>query len=177
MPFVIGAGLYPSRLGADPFRTSVSTLTPAGVKCRMLVEVGVGTMSPSMDTPLLGFSHVQLRVDDVAASRDWYTTVLGVEPLTASDDLSYVALQHQPSHLVIVLSPRIGDAAGVPSERLDHLAFAVRDGEVLQEWADHLTEAGIDHRGIVLELGKPSLQLRDPDGISIEIVAPAPRRS
>jgi hypothetical protein len=27
----------------------------------------------------------------------------------------------------------------------------------------------------VLELGKPSLQLRDPDGIEIELVAPAPR--
>jgi glyoxylase I family protein len=131
-----------------------------------------------METPLLGFSHVQLRVDDVAASRDWYTTVLGVEQLTASDDLSYVALQHKPSHLVIVLSPRnpaLDDR--VPTEPLDHLAFAVRDGEILQAWADHLTAAGIDHPGVVLELGKPSLQLLDPDGITIELVAPAPRRS
>ena len=28
---------------------------------------------------------------------------------------------------------------------------------------------------MVLELGKPTLQLVDPDGISIELVAPAPR--
>ena len=37
------------------------------------------TMIPPMDTPLLGFSHLQLRVSDVAASGEWYTTVLGVE--------------------------------------------------------------------------------------------------
>ncbi len=36
----------------------------------------------------------------------------------------------------------------------------------------HLTEVGIDHAGVVLEGGHPSLQLRDPDGIAIELVAP-----
>lgn len=132
-----------------------------------------------MDTPLLGFSHIQLRVADVAISRDWYTTVLGLEQVNAADDLSYVALQHRPSHMTIVVSSARKQAptAGAATEPLDHLAFAVRDGEVLQEWADHLTAAGIDHPGVELELGKPSLQLRDPDGISIEIVAPAPRPS
>jgi glyoxylase I family protein len=128
-----------------------------------------------MDTPLLGFSHVQLMVSDVAASRQWYTTVLGLELLTAADDLSYVALQHRPSHLAIVLSRRDDPTAAVPTEPLDHLAFAVRDGEALEQWADHLTAAGIDHPGVELELGKPTLQLRDPDGIAIELVAPAPR--
>jgi glyoxylase I family protein len=135
-------------------------------------------MTAPMDTPLLGFSHLQLRIDDVVASREWYTTVLGLEQISGADVLSYVALQHRPSHLVLVLSPRHGAADGTgTTEPLDHLAFAVRDGEVLQEWAEHLTEAGIDHPGVVIELGKPSLQLRDPDGISIELVAPAPRRS
>ena len=58
---------------------------------------------------------------------------------------------------------------------LDHLAFAVPDGDTLRLWADHLTEVGIEHPGVVLELGKPSLQLVDPDGIYVELVAPAPR--
>jgi catechol 2,3-dioxygenase-like lactoylglutathione lyase family enzyme len=131
-----------------------------------------------MDTPLLGFSHIQLMVDDVAASREWYSTVLGLEQFAAADDLSYVALEHRPSHVAIVLSNR--DPAGGevdPAELLDHLAFAVRTGEILQAWADHLSAAGVDHPGIVLEDGKPSLQLRDPDGIAIELVAPAPRPS
>jgi len=129
-----------------------------------------------MDTPLLGFSHVQLRVDDVAASRDWYSKVLGVETMSAADDGSYVALRHKPSRVVIVISSRVDDASdGRADVPLDHLAFAVPDGETLRLWADHLTEVGIEHPGVELELGKPTLQLRDPDGINIELVAPAPR--
>ena len=49
------------------------------------------------------------------------------------------------------------------------------DGEALQAWAEHLTAVGIEHPGVVLELGKPSLQMVDPDGNEIELVAPAPR--
>jgi catechol-2,3-dioxygenase len=130
-----------------------------------------------MDTPLLGFSHLQLRVRDVAASRAWYSTVLGVETMTAADDGTYVALQHKPSRVVIVISSRVdGAPEGTADVPLDHVAFAVPDGDTLQLWADHLTEIGIEHPGVVLELGKPSLQLRDPDGITVELVAPAPRR-
>ena len=130
-----------------------------------------------MDTPLLGFSHLQLRVRDVDASREWYSTVLGVETLTAADDGSYVALQHKPSHMVIVISSRVdGAPEGTPDVPLDHVAFAVPDGDTLRLWADHLTEVGIEHRGVELELGKPTLQLTDPDGIGIELVAPPPRR-
>ena len=129
-----------------------------------------------MDTPLLGFSHLQLRVHDVEASREWYTTVLGVETMTAADDGSYVALRHRPSHVVIVISSRVdGSAEGAPTVPLDHVAFAVPDGDTLRLWADHLTEVGIDHPGVELELGKPTLQLVDPDGINVELVAPAPR--
>ena len=72
-----------------------------------------------------------------------------------------------------MLTPRVPDSGD--GTTLDHLAFAVPDGEVLDEWARRLTDAGIEHPGIIFELGKPSLQLRDPDGISIELVAPRPR--
>ena len=69
-------------------------------------------------------------------------------------------------------SPQRDDAGS--QGRLDHLAFAVPDGDTLRAWADALSQAGIDHAGVVDELGKPSLQLRDPDGIAIELVAPPP---
>jgi catechol-2,3-dioxygenase len=57
-------------------------------------------------------------------------------------------------------------------QALDHLAFAVPDGDSLGVWAEYLTKDGIDHAGVVLENGRPSLQLRDLDGIAIELVAP-----
>ena len=57
----------------------------------------------------------------------------------------------------------------------DLFAPAVPDGDALRAWADHLTEIGVAHNGIVLENGNPSLSLRDPDGIAIELVAPGGR--
>jgi catechol 2,3-dioxygenase-like lactoylglutathione lyase family enzyme len=123
-----------------------------------------------MESPVTGFSHVQMNVRDLAASRAWYETVLGMEVFVELDDT--VALRHRPSRMVLVLSQRpVADGPSV----LDHLAFAVPDGEVLESWAHELTALGIEHEGIVRELGKPSLQLRDPDGNAIELVAPAPR--
>jgi catechol-2,3-dioxygenase len=126
-------------------------------------------------SPVSGFSHVQLLCTDVSKSRAWYSTVLDADVLTESDDGTYVALRHKPSRIVVVLSERPSGFPGAGP--LDHLAFAVPDGDALAVWAAHLTEQGIEHDGIVDELGKPSLPLRDPDGIAIELVAPPPSRS
>jgi catechol-2,3-dioxygenase len=122
-------------------------------------------------SPVTGFSHVQLRVRDLDASRRWYETVLGMEAFVELSDT--VALRNRAARLVVVLSP--GDGVDPEASPLDHLAFAVPDGEALDRWAAQLAAAGIDHPGVVLELGKPSLQLRDPDGNAVELVAPAPR--
>jgi catechol-2,3-dioxygenase len=120
-------------------------------------------------SPVTGFSHVQLLVGDVARSQEWYSTVLGVVPMTSGG--GYVALRHPAGGFVIVLTER-ESGLGPSGGDLDHLAFAVPDGEALQAWAGHLLDVGIEHAGLVLELGKPSLQLRDPDGTAIELVAP-----
>ena len=126
-----------------------------------------------MESPVTGFSHLQLNVRELSASRAWFETVLGMEAFVELDDT--VALKHTPSRLVLVLSQR--EMASDGTSPLDHLAFAVPDGATLEAWAQELTARGIAHDGVVLELGKPSLQLRDPDGNAIELVAPAPRDS
>ena len=123
-----------------------------------------------MESPMTGFSHVQLLVRDVPTSERWYATVLGMDRLTAADDDSYVALRHRPSRVVVVLT--LDEGEGGDESALDHLAFAVPDGPTLAAWADELTARGIDHPGVVDELGKPSLVLEDPDGNHIELVAP-----
>ena len=146
--------------------------------------VGYGRIIDRVTTPLptdtvapvTGFSHVQLNVTDVAASEAWYTEVLGMERLAADESIGYVALRHRPSKVVIVLTRR-DDGATHLGPPLDHLAFGVPDGESLEAWAEHLRTVGIEHDGVVLEDRKPSLQLRDPDGIEIELVAPPPRRA
>jgi glyoxylase I family protein len=125
--------------------------------------------------PITGLSHVQLLVADVSASAKWYSAVLGLVPFADDPDIGYVALQHRGGRFVVVLtrapSPRDPSAESA-TDGLDHLALAVPDGVALEAWAAHLTDVGIDHAGVVLEGGHPSLQLRDPDGIAIELVAP-----
>jgi glyoxylase I family protein len=122
-------------------------------------------------SPVSGFSHVQLRVRDLDVSRHWYATVLGMEAFVELADT--VALRNRSARLVVVLS--VGDPIDVATSPLDHVAFAVPDGDALERWALHLTDVGIEHPGVVSELGKPSLQLRDPDGNAVELVAPAAR--
>lgn len=124
-----------------------------------------------MSAPVTGFSHMQLNVADVARSVTWYRTVLGMDVMLERPEVT--ALQNRAARLVVVIGA--AERVDVTTSPVDHLAFAVPDGDALQAWADHLTALGIEHPGIVDELGKPSLQLRDPDGNSIELVAPAPR--
>jgi catechol-2,3-dioxygenase len=125
--------------------------------------------------PITGLSHIQLLVTDAEASARWYCAALGLRIMAEDSEIGYVALRHRQAKLVVVLTsgltPRTSERAST-DEVLDHLAFAVPNGESLSAWAKHLIEIGIDHPGIVLEGGHPSLQLRDPDGIAIELVAP-----
>jgi glyoxylase I family protein len=125
--------------------------------------------------PFTGLSHVQLLVSDVEASAAWYRAALGLVAYVEDLDTGYVALRHRGAGLVFVLTTTPDDGPPPPPGALDHLALAVPDGAALAAWADHLDGIGIAHAGVVLENGNPSLQLRDPDGIAIELVAPGPR--
>jgi len=125
--------------------------------------------------PMTGLSHVQLRVTDVAASAEWYTVALGLVPFQADPAIGYVALRHPTSGVVIVLTSDTSGTWRADGGALDHLAFVVPDGAALEAWAARLTASGIDHPGVVPEGGNPSLQLRDPDGTAVELVAPRPR--
>jgi glyoxylase I family protein len=119
-------------------------------------------------------SHIQLLVSDVEASARWYTAVLSLAPFAEDLALGYVALRQPEARFVVVLTTRPGGTPGsmeTGTDGFDHLAFAVTDVEALRAWAAHLTELGIPHDGVVLEQGRPSLQLRDPDGIAIELVS------
>jgi len=136
-------------------------------------------------SPISGLSHVQLLVSDLSVSADWYCAALGLERYVEEFEAGYVALRHRAGHFVIVLTTpsdappgaepdQLGEDRTVASVggRLDHLAFAVPDGAALEAWAQHLSDIGIARPEVVLENGNPSLQLLDPDGIAIEMVAP-----
>jgi catechol-2,3-dioxygenase len=81
---------------------------------------------------------VQLVVSDIKKSALWYSAVLGLDPFVQDDDIGYVALKHREAKFVVVLtrSPDDDDTSEREERRgaLDHLAFAVRDGESLRAW-------------------------------------------
>jgi catechol-2,3-dioxygenase len=128
---------------------------------------------PGITAPITGLSHVQLMVSDVRISAEWYTAVLSLIPYAQDFELGYVALRQPGARMVLVLTERAGadGSVDVGNGALDHMAFAVSDGDALHAWAEHLAGLGVEHAGVVLENGRPSLQLRDPDGIAIELVA------
>jgi catechol-2,3-dioxygenase len=127
---------------------------------------------PERHAPITGLSHFQLLVTDVGASARWYSTALGLVPYAEDLEIGYVALKHRGAKIVVVLTRSTGAHDGSADQVVDHLAFAVPDGDSLQAWSEHLTSVGIQHAGVVLENGHPSLQLLDPDGVAIELVAP-----
>jgi glyoxylase I family protein len=140
------------------------------------VQLMAEDVEASDSAPITGLSHVQLSVSDLERSAAWYRAVLGLEGFAADDSVGYVALRQRTAKLVVVLSLDPSESERpIGKGRLDHLAFAVPDGTALSVWADHLSVLGIEHPGVVLENGNPSLQLVDPDGIEIELVAPTHR--
>jgi catechol-2,3-dioxygenase len=121
-----------------------------------------------MDSPVRGFSHVQLRVTNVEASVAWYAAVLGVEP--AVEPLGgTVALVGKGGRYVVVISGNRPPGAG---GEVDHLAFSIGTRDALTAWAADLTAAGIDHSGPVEAPEGLSIHLTDPDGLPIELIAP-----
>jgi glyoxylase I family protein len=173
----------------DPGLGTTPWIRGNGVSPLAIVRMVTESTERGPGAPITGLSHVQLLVSDVRASSEWYTDALGLEPYAQDVASGYVALRHRSARLVVVLTAPGqteghggSDVHATPvgpsptSGTVDHLAFAVPDAAALQSWADHLTEIGVDHLGVVLENGNPSLQLHDPDGIAIELVAPGPRR-
>jgi len=123
----------------------------------------------AVESPVSGFSHMQLLVGDLETSRDWYATALGLKPFSGSAEAGYIAMGGAGGRFAIVLSPRPADAP--PGSPVDHLAFGVRSVSELSAWADALTAAGIEHAGLVESGEGTSVHLVDPDGLNVELIA------
>jgi catechol 2,3-dioxygenase-like lactoylglutathione lyase family enzyme len=136
-----------------------------------------------------GCHHMRLTVTDIARSKAFYTEVLGFRVLAESPgDPSDPAVRQDPERLyggvvmaagsaVLGLRPVADPADVFESERvgLDHLSFAVESRAALEAARANFAERGLTH-GEIKELagfGVAILSVNDPDGIHLELTAPA----
>jgi glyoxylase I family protein len=129
---------------------------------------------PAIDFPAI--THVAVTVSDIEASEEWYTRLLGVEPVLDEDTGPF-------RHIVYALGGTLLGLHGFPDlnskdafdERrpgLDHVAFGCASRDELVAWAARLGELGIDHGGVIDAHYGSGLSFRDPDNIALELFAP-----
>jgi len=131
-----------------------------------------------MTTPatMPALTHVAITVTDIEASKQWYTRVLGGEPVLDEDTGPF-------RHVVYALGTTLLGLHGFPvltsdekfDERragLDHIAFGVGTRQELAEWATRLDALGVQRGEIVDAHYGSGLSFRDPDNIALELFAP-----
>jgi catechol-2,3-dioxygenase len=124
-------------------------------------------------------NHVAVTVRDLSVSTQWYTTLLGAEPLADGDsgDGFHHAVWALPNGTLFGLHVHTQRATDKDFSEfnvgLDHIAFGCESREELEKWAARLTELGILHGGIVDRPYGSGLSFRDPDGIPLEFFAAA----
>lgn len=124
---------------------------------------------------ILGFSHTQLVVRDVAASAAWYCRTLGLEQFVEGTIASgpYVGLRHREAKFVIGLQTATREqAATLASSAIEHLSFAVADRSVLETMRDTLLAHDVAVGPIFEEPVSYNARVTDPDGLVLEFTAP-----
>lgn len=127
---------------------------------------------------VLGLSHVSLSVADLDRSRAFYRNVLRLPVFVDTFDGSVFdgrEVMFRVRNLVFNLQEHTTRATDDEFDPvrvgLDHLAFAVASVEALESWAGWLDENGVDHSEIK-DIGfGHMIEVRDPDGIQLELFA------
>lgn len=114
--------------------------------------------------------HVSFRVDDLAASLEFYEGALGFERLERPSAINVPGawLRAGVTQVHLIESPATAET-GVPPSRIlpvaNHVAFATPDLDA--------AEAALRARGLVVERGPSAVQqifVRDPSGNIIELI-------
>src|SRR4051794_10186866 len=130
----------------------------------------------SAESVMPSITHVALTVSDLARSEEWYTRVLGVEPVLDEDTGPFRHIVYSVGTTLLGLHgfPDLVSAEPFNERRpgLDHIAFGVANRGELEKWAARLDELGVAH-GDIKDAGYGSgLSFRDPDNIALELFCP-----
>jgi catechol 2,3-dioxygenase-like lactoylglutathione lyase family enzyme len=127
-----------------------------------------------------GWSHLGLRVSDLARAKRFYVDTMGCPLVRETESVVFVTV----SGMLIAL---IGADAHTPGEDhfdpfrvgLDHLALAVEDPSQLAAMQRELDAAGVRNNGVEVDPGthRQYISFYDPDDIAWELYAVSTRPS
>jgi catechol 2,3-dioxygenase-like lactoylglutathione lyase family enzyme len=123
---------------------------------------------------LRGFHHVKLPVSDIAASREWYERVLGLEvTIEFVEDGTVMGLGLADPTGTVGLALRHDPERAAALAGFDPVAIGVPTSREVASWMQRLDAAGVPHGGIVTGHAGSSVLvgLRDPDGLEIRLYA------
>jgi catechol 2,3-dioxygenase-like lactoylglutathione lyase family enzyme/quercetin dioxygenase-like cupin family protein len=148
---------------------------------RVSAEHGSPIIGPSLEEdearayagssdPTVGpVNHVALAVTDLRRSERWYADALGlirVDGEVADDGTGHVTLLHPDGGWVLALSSDV-------TPGIQHVAFTCADRDALVTWHEALPARGITPGFITDAPYGSGFVLRDPDGLELELFAPA----
>ena len=123
---------------------------------------------------LSGYHHVKLPVSDIARSREWYGTVLGLEvEIEFVEEGVVMGLALTDPGRTVGLAVRLDPDRAKAMSGFDAIALAVPTRADVERWRARLDELGVDHGGVVTghRGGSVLVGLHDPDGIEIRLYA------
>jgi glyoxylase I family protein len=128
---------------------------------------------------LMGVAHIDLTVTNAEKSAAWWQDVLGFGLVGTVDGESSEAwsLAHPAGVVVTVMTHHETPNEAFDERRvgLDHLSFEVVDRAEMERWVTHLDGLGVPHSGIIDAEWGPTVVVRDPDNIQLELfVHPSP---
>jgi glyoxylase I family protein len=138
--------------------------------------------------PVDGIHHLRLTVTDVQRSREFYTGLLGFQVAAESpppDDpaadevfkILFGGVVMIRGNLLMGLRPMApaGDRFDPDRVGLDHLSFGVASRQELEQAVRLFDEHGVIHGEItrLVGFGIDVLPFEDPDGVQLELTAPA----
>ncbi|GAC1605082.1 MAG: VOC family protein [Acidimicrobiales bacterium] len=128
--------------------------------------------------PTKGFTHVSLSVGNLEASLAFYRDLLALDVLaepyegTAFAGKEAMVLAGRTALCLQEHQDRTKETFDPRRPGLDHISFAVASRQVLEDFAAFVTSKGVAHSGVKPLLGsRHFIELRDPDGILVELHA------